>query len=140
MISYPAVVQIQNWTLKEASSPESVHAPWLGVSYNFPIGAGTGLSEPETSQGYVRMDMTPFITIHDDYPDNPLVDNHSYISWPQTLTGWGEVTTLFAAQVSTRGDDYCVWAAYLENYPVFVGPGVIFRIPVEGLIFKFVSC
>lgn len=81
-------------TQKSPGLPSRVY---LGLSSTAPDVDGSGATEPSTSAGYARVELTSL-----DVPVNGVITNASEISFPESSDSWGTMThfVIFDAPVN----------------------------------------
>jgi hypothetical protein len=71
-------------TKKSPGLPDKVY---LGLSSSAPSVDGSGVSEPLTSAGYARVELTSL-----SQPSNGVITNESEVAFPESSASWGTMT------------------------------------------------
>jgi len=77
---------------------------FIGLSKTTPTTSGGNVTEPASSAGYKRMQLTQLGT-----PNNAQVQNSDIIFFPESLDSWGTIT------------HFCIYASESATTPYFFG-------------------
>lgn len=80
------------------TSPALPTKVYLGLSTSAPNLDGTGVTEPATSGGYARVELTSL-----SEPSDGQITNNAEISFPESSTAWGDITHFVLYDSPTRG-------------------------------------
>lgn len=81
------------------TSPALPSKFYLGLSTSAPAIDGTGVTEPPTSAGYARVELTSL-----GEPTDGVIKNSSEISFPESSTSWGTITHFVIYDAQTDGN------------------------------------
>ncbi len=84
---------------KTKENPTLPNKVYLGLSSTAPAVDGSGVSEPLTSAGYERVELTNL-----GEPSNGVISNESEISFPESSASWGTVTHFVLYDAPTNGN------------------------------------
>lgn len=84
---------------KTKLSPGLPNKVYLGLSSSAPDVDGSGATEPFTSAGYQRVELTSL-----DVPVNGVITNKSEISFPESSASWGTVTHFVLYDAPVNGN------------------------------------
>lgn len=80
------------------TSPAIPTAYYIGLSTTSPNTSGANVNEPSTAGAYTRVKLTSLSA-----PTNGVVTNNSDISWPESTSDWGTVTSYVIYDSATVG-------------------------------------
>lgn len=83
---------------KTKTSPALPTKVYLGLSTTPPNLDGTGVTEPATSSGYARVELTTL-----SEPTDGQITNTAEISFPESNASWGDITHFVLYDNPTRG-------------------------------------
>lgn len=82
-----------------ATSPSIPTAYYIGLSTTTPTITGTNVTEPSTSAGYARIQLTSLSA-----PNNGVVTNSQAINFDESTASWGTVTHFVIYDAATSGN------------------------------------
>ena len=83
---------------KTKTSPTLPTEYYLGLSTTAPAVGGTGATEPSSSAGYARVQLTQL-----GEPSNGVVSNSTAINFPESTSSWGTITHFVIYDSETVG-------------------------------------
>jgi len=84
---------------KTQTNPALPDKVYLGLSSSAPSVDGSGVTEPLSSAGYARVELTSLGT-----PSNGVIQNTANISFPESSASWGTVTHFALFDAPTNGN------------------------------------
>ena len=84
---------------KTQMNPALPSSYYLGLSTSTPTVTGGNVSEPATSKGYARIQLTNLSA-----PSNGVILNTADIAFPESTSSWGTVTYFVVYDSSTGGN------------------------------------
>ena len=80
------------------TSPSIPTNYYIGLSTTTPTASGTNITEPNSSAGYSRVQLTNLST-----PSNGVITNSADINWTESTGSWGTVTYYVIWDAATGG-------------------------------------
>ncbi len=84
---------------KTQTSPALPSNYYLGLSTTAPTVSGSNVTEPATSKGYARVQLTSLST-----PSNGVITNTTALSFPESTASWGTITNYVVYDAATNGN------------------------------------